>query len=68
MPQSGSDGHGEVLFEFVRIGMQMRVSAIDPKTGMEVVIVAPANAPRSQIEKVAMAKLRRKLAEGGEDG
>ncbi len=62
MPQSGDDGQGEVLFEFVRVGVQMRVSAIDSRTGTEVVIVAPANAPRSQIEQVALAKLRRKLS------
>ena len=62
---SSAEGGGEVLLEFVRIGAQMRVSAIDAKTGIEVVIVAPANAPRSQIEKVAIAKLRRKLASGG---
>lgn len=62
---SSSDSGGEVLFEFVRVGIQMRVSAIDPKTGIEVVIVAPANAPRSQMQKVALAKLRRKLASNG---
>ncbi len=61
---SSSEGSGEILLEFVRIGAQLRVSAIDAKTGIEVVIVAPANAPRSQIEKVAVAKLKRKLASG----
>ncbi len=60
-----TDGQGEVLFEFTRVGAQLRVSAIDPRTGTEVVIVAPANAPRSQIQKVAMAKLRRKLDASG---
>ena len=61
---SSSEGGGEILLEFVRVGVQLRVSAIDAKTGVEVVIVAPANAPRSQIEKVAVAKLKRKLASG----
>ena len=58
---SDQDGKGEVLFEFTRIGVQMRVSAIDPVTGTEVVIVAPATAPRSQMQQIAMAKLKRKL-------
>ena len=63
MPQSGAGGQNEVLFEYVRVGAQMRVSAIDSATGTEVVIVAPANAPRSQIQQVALAKLRRKMAQ-----
>ncbi|MBU1174474.1 MAG: hypothetical protein KKH72_03645 [Alphaproteobacteria bacterium] len=62
MTRSAGDGTGEVLFEYIRVGAQMRVSAIDPKTGTEVVIVAPSNAPRHQVQQVALAKLRRKLA------
>lgn len=65
MARSPDKGSGEVLLEFVRVGAQTRVSAIDPATGTEVVIVAPTNAPRRQIEQVAIAKLRRKLAERG---
>jgi hypothetical protein len=65
MAENRDKGQGEVLFEYVRVGAQMRVSAIDAKTGTEVVIVAPANAPRHQIQQVAMAKLRRKLNASG---
>ena len=65
MAQNGGKGQGEVLFEYVRVGAQMRVSAIDSRTGTEVVIVAPANAPRHQIQQVALAKLRRKLGLSG---
>jgi hypothetical protein len=63
MAQSKGQGPatGEILFEFTRIGAQQRVSAIDPATGTEVVIVAPVTAPRSQVQQIAMAKLRRKL-------
>ena len=65
MVQSGRDGRGvEVLFEYTRIGAQTRVSAIDPATGTEVVIVAPATAPRTQMQQIAMAKLKRKLEAG----
>ena len=65
MTQGDNKGPGEVLFEFTRVGAQLRVSAIDPKSGTEVVIVAPANAPRHQIQQVALAKLRRKLGLSG---
>lgn len=54
---------GGVLFEFVQMGQVMRVAAIDEATGTEVFIVAPVNATRLQMERVAMAKLRRKLGE-----
>ena len=58
-------GPREVLFEYVRVGGQLRVSAIDPDSGVEVVIIAPLTAPRSQVQQIALAKLRRKLAETG---
>lgn len=61
---------GEVLFEFRQLGAQIRVAAIDPVTGTEVVIMAPRSASRSDMRRVAIAKLRRRLAqeEGGNDG
>ena len=52
---------GEVYFEFVQVGQQMRVSAIDADTNTEVVIIAPVAATRTQMQTVALAKLRRKL-------
>jgi len=54
---------GSVLFEFVQIGQQMRVAAIDEATGTEVVVIAPLNAARGHMERLALAKLRRKLAD-----
>jgi len=53
---------GEVYFEFVQIGQQMRVSAIDADTNTEVVVIAPVSATRPQMQAVVLAKLRRKLA------
>jgi len=50
-----------VLFEFVQMGQVMRVAAIDEVTGTEVFVVTPVSASRLQMERVAMAKLRRKL-------
>ncbi|ODT75881.1 MAG: hypothetical protein ABS76_32820 [Pelagibacterium sp. SCN 64-44] len=55
---------GAVLFEFVQIGQQMRVAAIDEATGVEVVVIAPLNAARGHMERLALAKLRRKLQAG----
>lgn len=52
---------GEVYFEFVQVGQQMRVAAIDATTGVEVVVIAPLNASRNDMQRLALAKLQRKL-------
>ncbi len=59
--RTGSAG-GEVLFEFRQVGPQMRVAAIDPATGTEVVVIAPATATPQQMQALALAKLQRRLA------
>ncbi|MCP8882510.1 serine hydroxymethyltransferase [Devosia sp. XJ19-1] len=53
--------NGDVLFEFVQMGQQMRVAAIDEATGIEVVVITPLTATKLQMQRVAMAKLQRKL-------
>ncbi len=55
---------GEVFFEFTQIGPQMRVAAIDARTGIEVVVIAPATATQVQMQTLALAKLKRRLASG----
>ncbi len=61
---SGDRTHiGETLFEFRQVGKQLRVAAIDGATGTEVIVIAPLNAPRSQVQSVAQAKLRRRMAQ-----
>jgi hypothetical protein len=55
---------GEVLFEFRQFGAGIRVAAIDAATGVEVVVIAPAAATPMQMQNLALAKLKRKLAEG----
>ncbi|WP_375597699.1 DUF6898 family protein [Devosia sp. Naph2] len=57
---------GDVLFEFVQVGQQMRVAAIDEATGTEVVVITPLNATKLQMQRVALAKLKRKLEQGGD--
>ncbi|KFL31620.1 hypothetical protein JP75_08830 [Devosia riboflavina] len=54
---------GGVLFEFVQMGQVMRVAAIDEVTGTEVFVITPVSATRLQMERVALAKLKRKLGE-----
>ena len=54
---------GEVYFEFVQVGQQMRVAAIDAATGIEVIVITPVAASKYQMQQVALAKLRKKLAD-----
>ena len=56
-------GQGEVYFEFSQLGRQMRVAAIDADTGVEVVVITPVSATKTQMQQVALAKLRKKLGE-----
>jgi hypothetical protein len=51
----------EVLFEFTAIGGAMRVAAIDAETGIEVVVMGPTHASRADLQKLALAKLRKRL-------
>jgi hypothetical protein len=54
-------GPSEVFFEFTQLGGQMRVAAIDAKTGIEVVVIAPVTATQIQMQNIALAKLKRRL-------
>jgi hypothetical protein len=54
---------GEVYFEFVQVGQQMRVAAIDAATGTEIIVITPVSASKYQMQQVALAKLRKKLAD-----
>ena len=61
--RGGNGSSSEVLFEFTQLGQQMRVAAIDAATATEVVIIAPLTATRLQMQNIALAKLKRKLAD-----
>lgn len=54
---------GEVLFEFRHAGQQVRVTAIDADSGVEVVVIAPVTASQAQMKSIALAKLQRRLAQ-----
>ena len=58
-------GPSEVYFEFTQIGAQMRVAAIDAATGTEVIVIAPVSATQIQMQNLALAKLKRRMEQGG---
>ena len=60
--RGGDDTAAEVLFEFTQIGPQMRIAAIDVNTGVEVVVIAPAVASRTDMQALALGKLKRQLS------
>jgi hypothetical protein len=59
---------GEVYFEFTAIGPTVKVVAIDAASGVEVSAVGPASAARADLERLALQKLKARLARGGEPG
>jgi hypothetical protein len=56
-------GRSEVYFEFTQLGGQMRVAAIDATTGIEVIVITPVTASQIQMQSLALAKLKRRLAQ-----
>ena len=56
----------EVYFEMTRVGVSVRVAAIDAATGVEVTVVGPASAAQSDLQQLALAKLKTRLARGTE--
>jgi hypothetical protein len=56
----------EVYFEMTRVGASVRVAAIDAATGVEVTVVGPASALPSDLQKLALAKLKARLAKSSE--
>lgn len=63
------DPDDEILIEKNRIGGAMEVRAISATDGLEIVFTAPANAAKSDIEKLARAKLAyvRRKSSGGDE-
>lgn len=60
--ETGKGGPDEVLFEFTVVGSVVRVAALDAATGIEVTVFGPARAARTDMERLALAKLRARLA------
>jgi len=51
----------QVYFEMTRVGGAVRVAAIDGATGIEVTVMAPASASQSDLQQLALAKLKARL-------
>ena len=47
----------EVLFEYIRQGNSVKVTAIEPLTKTEAVVIVPANLTEEQMQARAMQKL-----------
>ena len=58
---SPSEG-GEVFFEFTAIGRSVKVSALDAATGIEVSVVGPASASQADLQRLALQKLKARIA------
>ncbi len=59
---AGKQGGRDIYFEFVPVGSVVKVTAIDSETGLEVSILGPVRAARSDLQQVALAKLKAQLA------
>jgi len=57
----------EYYLEFYPIGNMMKVSAVDPETGEEAVIVGPINSAKSDLQKLAIQKLEYQLGKKREE-
>jgi hypothetical protein len=59
---AAEDGSRDVYFEFTAIGRTVKVSAIDSATGLEVSVVGPASALQSDLQRLALQKLKAQLS------
>jgi hypothetical protein len=57
MPPGKSDD-GKIYLEFLVQGSVTRVTAIDPASGTEAVVMGPSGASRAALSDAAMRKLR----------
>ncbi|MEX6723085.1 DUF6898 family protein [Parapedomonas caeni] len=64
MPTDDDQGY---FIEFTPIGNAVKVSAVDPLTGLEVSIVGPATAAHGELARLAARKLDRALGRGAPD-
>jgi len=58
-------GNRDIIFEIVRVGGSVKVTAIDPVSLMEAAVVGPANYPFELLKRTALRKLQRVIERGG---
>ena len=56
------DARRDIYFEHIAIGGSVKVTAIDSLTATEVSIVGPAGAAKADLERLALQKLKARLA------
>lgn len=64
-----SDGDprpGEIYLEFKPVGQAMKVTAVDAATGVEVVVMGPVSASRTDLQKIAVRKLKAQIDKADE--
>lgn len=57
---------GDVYLEFRQVGQQVKVTAIDAETGIEVSAFGPLKASQEDLKTIAVRKLQRRLAQEAE--
>ena len=53
------------ISRFIAIGSSVKVVAIDAATGTEVTVIGPAGAAQADLERLALAKLKARIAREG---
>lgn len=53
--------NGRYIIEMIRIGNQVKATACDPSTGLEVSVIAPANIMRKDLYDLAVKKLKYRI-------
>ncbi len=56
---------GEVYLEFHQVGQQVKVTAIDAATGIEVSTFGPLSVSQADLKRLAVRKLKRRLEQVG---
>jgi hypothetical protein len=56
-----------VYLEITEIAKVLRVAAVDAASGEEIVFQAPSHTPRAELERLAIAKLNRKLGRSDDE-
>ena len=57
----------EILFEYIRHGNSVKVTAIETQTGTEAVVIVPENLSEAQMQMKALQKLRYIMQKKAED-
>lgn len=55
----------QVIFEFIKYGDLVKVSAVDVRTGIEVVVSAPKNLSKKEMQELGYKKLQYVLRKNG---